>query len=573
MKLLLPLVVCVLTMAVCRGQDVVLPVHDLLLERTQRDPYLEILRSDSLVGARRFAGETYLGAIAGEGEGNPFRDVGGRGHFTRDQLETVLGALGFQHGVSVRGGNLFVPEGSAEAGRLILDDLRKALPPRLSIEVRLTQTLRGNRQVRLERTIDAEPGRLHVISEVRRRNAIVDYEVEIAQAAMIADPVMAEARAGVMVAIRPQLSPSGEWGLLETIARCVDGDPSAQIDTGHQGLGPIDRLPAKISETGRVVLVRPGSRTVQNWSGQHGEFELTIVTQWRLPQPVRPGGHDFAAFSMRGELAGFRSIAVRRSDDEDNAWDPERDDPWADIEEFAGGDAQWLDQPDADQPDAQPYVATDRSMWAAGAAVMSWFESMTAGPELTIRCYDVAAGSDLAADGTPPAGANALGSTRLSQVNGTWSATAVRSDYTVIRDWNAEVAQSSRIPDPRCERVSSGLWINVRRLGDRVEVDGEVTRILDSGIKKLTMSSPIFAPEVRNVQVTGEGRNARAWKQDSPAMALLSDEVIVEHPTIVAAPFRFTRVVAAEQPAVYRTSATELLGQGREVLVVISRAQ
>ncbi|MCA8975277.1 MAG: hypothetical protein KDC98_11175, partial [Planctomycetes bacterium] len=452
-------------------------------------------------------------------------------------------------------------------------ELRLALPPTLTIEVRLTQCVNGKTLERLHGTVACEPGRLHVLGEVRRRPAVIDYDVEIAQASMCANPRVLEARTGVMVAIRPQLAPSGAWALLETIARVVDGTDE-QIDTGHPGLGPIDRLPMDISETGRIVLVRPGARTVQRWSGELGEFELTLATQWRLPQPVRPGGHDLGIFTVRGDLEGFRSVPVRRDDQVDDSWDPEREYVWGRIEEIAGENARWLDlDEDEGNFDGQRFIATDRAMWAIGAAVTPWFEAMTGGTDLELRCFDVGSGAAWPTDGTTADDVRPLGSTRLSQVNGTWSATAQRREYSIIRDWDVEVAQSARIPDPRCSRVSSGLALNVRRIGDDLEVDGELSRIIDRGSRRLTLSAPIFMPEIHNVGATGGGNTARAWQNDSPAMGLIADEVLVEHPTIVSIPLRFHCHLDGNAPAVFRTAATDLLGPGRELLVEVRRAR
>lgn len=556
------------------GQEVVIPVDDLLYDHAARAPYLEIVRSYELVGARRFEGEGYLGGLHDDfNDGQPLRDRGGRGQFTREQLGEVLRALGLAAEPKLLGRSLVVPGAEAEDTRRLLDELRAALPPSLTIEVRLTETRGGETRVRLARTAECEPGRLQVISEVSRRLAVLDYNVEIAQAAMMSNPLALEVRAGVMVAIRPQLAPSGEWAVLETVARIVGGNVSSLIDTGHPGVGPIDRVPMNISETARVVLARPGSRTVQRWSDGETSYELTLRTQWQLPKPVRPGGHDFGVFSVRGDLSGFRSVAVDQRDNDERGFEREREEPWDDISELAGAEARWLEGPDRDEaPEGQHYVAVDASTWAIGAAVMGWFESRTAGPEIEVRCYDVPAGADWQGDGKPPAGARPVGGTRLSQVEASWSATAVREERTIVHDWDCEVANSARIPDPKCMRVSTGLAINVRRLGDTFEVEGEISRTTAAGKKTLKLSAPVLSPEVEALSTVGMGNTARAQKYESPPKIMIADTVHVEQPTIAAVPFRFTqRLAADQQPAVYRSTASGLLEEGRELLIVVSR--
>lgn len=149
----------------------------------------------------------------------------------------------------------------------------------------------------------------------------------------------------------------------------------------------------------------------------------------------------------------------------------------------------------------------------------------------------------------------------------------MRSEYTVVRDWDAEVAQSSQVPDPKCARVSTGLVINTRRLGDEFEIEGKISRIVDASRKSLTMSAPLFTSEIRNVSAVRAGNSARAAKNDSPAMGLPGDTVNVEHPQVVATQFRFSKRLEGSKPAFYRTSANALLGQGRDVLIVVSRVQ
>ncbi len=56
-------------------------------------------------------------------------------------------------------------------------------------------------------------------------------------------------------------------------------------------------------------------------------------------------------------------------------------------------------------------------------------------------------------------------------------------------------------------------------------------------------------------------------------MALLADRVAVEHPTVAALPWRFGRRLVADQPVSYRTSATNLLGPGRDLLIVVARSK
>lgn len=553
--------------AAAPAQQVLLPIQDLLQTRTTRDPYIEILRSDMLNGGRRFAGECRFAGITPDSN-RPWLDSDASGWFTADQLQTVLGALGVQHATRVIGGFLATPEANGDAARRVLDDLRQRLPPTIVADVRLERTTGGATRQLLARTITVQPGRVCVASDARVHNAVVDYAVEIAQSAMVGNPIPGQVRSGAMVALRAQTPLTAEWAVLELVARWVEDDPGARIDTGDKWLGPIDRVPLAYSETGRVLRVRPGSTTTQTWSADGSEYRLTLRTQWQLPQPVRPGGHDVAIFSMRGDLSGFRSVPVRQREGSEAANDPDHEEPWANLGDLAGSDAEWLiADVENEENNASLFVAVDRAMWAVGATAMAWFEAMKPAAPIDVRCYDVPSGTAWPDDGSVPAGAKALGGTRLDLVDGSWSATCVREDHTVLTDWDVEVAQSARIPDPQPTRLSTGFCLNVRATGDRVELDGEISRVVDEGRHELTLSAPIFMPEQHNAWSSGSGVS----KSDSPALALLPDIVAVEHPVVAKASLRLARLVDVQHPAVHRQSATALLGDGHDVVLVVTR--
>ncbi len=551
------------------AQEVLLPVQDLLCDSTIRPGYLDHIGDEYHRPSRLFAGETQLG-------GRPLNwddervERRGSGYFTESQLQDILGAVGIAGGARIWNGALVVTEGDAEQARERLAQLRRALPPLLAVHARLVETKNGKVRVRFERHAELVPGRVNVLSDLRERTAVLDFDVEIAQASMISNPMHREVRSGTMLAIRPQLTPSAEWGLLEVIARCADDDPSSKIETGHHSVGPIDRVPLQIAEAGRVVLARPGKTTVHRWSSQQGAFELALTVSWQLRPPVRVGGQDFGVFSVRGGLPGFRSVRVDARNFESLFNPDDDDDPWSLIEDIAGAEAQWLSEPDLEEaPFAERYVAVGRAHWAAGAAVMRWFESKTAGPVVTIRCLEVPAGTavDAALAEAPPAGVHEVASATMSQVDGTWSTSAVRRDRTVLYDWDCEVANASRIPDPKCRRMDDGAVFNVRRFGDRFEVEIDLSRELDAGLKELTLGAAVAAPPT--VQVSAHNNSVQ--QSSSPAVQLPADQVIVEQPLFAQLPVRFGRTVAAGQRATWRASANELLGDGRELLVVLER--
>jgi hypothetical protein len=573
MRHAIPLLLAAAT-SLAPAQNAVLPIDDLLLEPAPRDAYLEGVRTHSLSGARRFLGEQSLGGLTGAQE-RPFRDEGTRGHFAGDQLTALLQALGLQHPMAIRGRSLVLPAGGGDEVRKVLGELRQRLPRPLAVDVLLKRTAAGTTETLLARSVEAMPGRLCVVGEVQRRAAVLEYEVEIAQASSIANPAVGEVRSGVMVALRPQVLPTGEAALLEVVARHVVDASDQRVDTGCAGIGPLDRAALRIAEVGRVLRVSPGTTVVQRWSAADADYELTLRAIWQLPAPVRPAGHDLAVFSLRGDGRGFRSIAVQP--DAHETWNDDEDeasDPWRNPGEIAGGEAAWLDGGGDDDdrgPDWRTTVAMGQAMWSLQVAAQAWFDRLHAGPTLELRWFDAAADAAWPADGAPPAGSRPIGGARLDLVDGAWAATTLRDEYLRVHDWDAEVAQASRIADPKCRRQDHGLWFNVRSLGDQIEVEGALSRQLDVGLQQLALSQPLFAPEMHKAQTTGAGANKSAQLSSSPAVALPADAVTVEHPRIVTTSVQLRRTLTAGQTVVHRSSAHHLLGVGRELVLVASR--
>lgn len=561
-----------LTGLTARAQQTFLPVGDLLCEAVSREAYLESLRGPAVPGARRIDGERLLGGIRGDDD-QVFRDVGQRGHFAPDQLVTLLERLGYEGAskeLAFAGRFLSVPRAKAELAGRLLGDLRKALPPRLQVRLRLVQRSGPGETVLLARTAECDPGRLSVLSAVRRREAVIDYAVEIAQASSIADPMCRETRDGVMVALRPQLAPAADRGLLELVVRCARPGAEARIDTGYPAMGPIDRVPLDIAELARVLPIRPGAKLTLPWSSGTCTYELQLEVDWQTPEAARPGGHELGIFTMRGDLQGFRSLPMPGplSTEPDPFAVEGPDDSWARVFEHVGGSPEWgSDGPPEDT--AQPFVAIDENRRTIGDAVTSWFEARDRAFRGEVACFSVPRGTAWPDDGRPPEGATRLGTAALQQADATWSAVTVREEWSVLHDWDVEIAQSARVADPRVCRLSTGLVLNTHTLGDRIEIDGELSRVVDPGREKLLLSAPMFGPERA---VDGEPKPANRVLLIG-TVAMVADEVTVEHPVVAAAPIHFTRDLAKGGQAVWRSSADPVLGDGKDLVVVLRRTE
>lgn len=551
-----------------RAQQTFLPVGDLLCERGPRDAYLPSLRADTLPRGRHLAGESLLGGL-GTAADSGGEDTGVRGSFAPDQLLEVLGQLGCETAGTefrVLGRFLCLPRDKAALAGRLLDELRRASPPRVAVTVKLLRRTAQGESVLLARTADCEAGRLSVLSAVRQHAAVVDYQVEVACPTSIADPSCAEVRDGVMIALRPHLAPSSDQGLLELVVRSMQPRADAKIDTGYAAMGPIDRLAFDIGELARVVPIQPGLPVVLSWSAGEVAFQLELEAHWSRPQRAGPGGRELGVFTAHGDLLGFRSLPIALAFVGDAPLAPEDlQAPWLDLDAIGGGDAQWiLPCSDDELPTARRFVADGEQYRNLARAETAWFEARRVAFPGELTCFAVPRGTPWPEDGRVPDGATRLGATRLQQADGTWSASTVREEHSVLRDWDPEMGCYARIADPSVARVSTGLVLNTCCHGQSIEVEGELAKVVDAGRQKLQLSAPLRGPDV-------DLDDANRPERRSPSrIALIADEVAVEHPVIAQVPVRFVRQLAPGEVATWRTAADAVLGAGQDLVVVVT---
>lgn len=555
------------------AQQTFLPVGDLLCERGPREAYLPSQCPGAIPGGRRLAGEGLFGVVRAADEPGGL-DTGVRGQFAPDRLLTLLVQLGHEASgaeLHVLGRFLCLPRDQATAAARRLAELRAALPPRLAVTAKLLRRSAQGEAVLLSRTTECDPGRLSVLSAVRRHLAVVDFGVEIACPTSIANPSCGEARDGVMIALRPHLAPSSDHGLLELVVRSARPGADARIDTGYAAMGPIDRLPLDIAELARVVPIHPGSHIRLSWSAGEVDYALELDVDWRRPQQLPPGGRELGIFTAHGELRGFRSLPIAASSTDGAPLVAEDlDVPWLDLDAIAGADAQWmLPCGDEERPTAHRFVAADEQYRNLAGAETAWFEARRGAFVGELTCFAVPRGRQWPADGRAPDGATRIGATLLQQADGTWSAATVREEHSVLNDWHVEMGCYARIADPGVARLSTGLVLNTYCQGDAIEVEGGLSRIVDAGRQRLHLSAPLLGPEM---DIGDEGR-PDGRRLPNAKVALVADEVFVEHPLVAQVPVHFVRRLAPGEVATWRTAADAVLGEGQDLVVVVVAAR
>jgi hypothetical protein len=518
-----------------QGAIVLLPVGDLVAARWQPEAYLA---PPALPGARIIHGEESWLAIEG-GELTVRRLPG---FYSADSLPHVLAEVtGNDEGslTVVRGGSLLrVPRDRADAVRAALDALRQRLPAAVHVDLQLVATAAGKTATLLERGVDGTAGAVEIVTATTETTAVVDFDVEIAQAASIANPIVHRVRSGAMVVLRPLVSPAGNAAMFEVLARVVAPLPVEPAAIAPAGLGPLDRVALRIAEHAAVVRASLGGRTELRWAGTDGtEYALAMKTTWTLSPPARPGGHDLEYVTPCGAFQGFRTLPEWPQD--------------AERQQLPGllpslvNDLNLVEA--TDSPSAK--VAVDAAADTVRGALGALFDASTQGPPVEIACYDVGAGDKSDKDGAPPAGSRRLAAVLAGIVDDTWSCATAYDEQSFVRDWDVEVAQAARIPDPKVSRTHDGVFLNYRRRGDRLELEGELA---------------LRAPTVTRMVAL----DAEMLAADASKVLLPVDKVAIEEPVVHRLPFAGRFLLRAGTAATARFAAPAL-GDGREVLVVV----
>ncbi len=522
----------------------------LLLPWRQAEPYLATVDFPS---GRRMAGEL------GVGHGYPERDavVPESVAFpllSMDALASILQELGSVDASKLHalqgGEHLLVREEDAAVVARLCRELEAAMPPEVRCEFEVTVRTRDEARVVMRREVLARSGQRAWGSAVEDSMAVTDFEVEIAQDATAGNPVVQRVMSGAMVAVRPLVLAGDPRGFFEVLLRIVERGDEGLVDLGETTSGSLDRAHQRVRELGVVLSARVGETVTHRFAGLDGSaVELRMTPRWAgLPATGSVGGRDFEYAPQWLDYRGYRSVDLDA--------------------------AQWVEL-GAFEPDRLSFSESlERSrvaFWKAGpsegavavgdAAVQLRLFQQARHAELSpvvvrVVAYDAAAGQDPAADGTMAA-ANRLASAEVATLSGSWVAATSYEEFSIVGDWDVEVAQGSRIGDPKVRRRAVGAALNLRCTNAGVEIEGE-----------LSTRGPIESRRMRIGQ--GKVGTASAKSSDAPSYVVPPEVVTIESVKRSRQPLQIRLPLRRDQPAVFRAT-TPFLPQGRELVVTAQR--
>jgi hypothetical protein len=473
-----------------------------------------------------------------------------------DLLAAVRG--GAEGGFRLRqvGARWFAETALAEQVGAALAQVRAAMPAPVRVRLTLERIGEDGAELLLDGSETFHHSETRVLSEVRRRRVLYDFDVEIAQSSATANPIIGELTEGASVMLRARPLPLGEEVVVEAVVRC--GAPAGAEPLQPAGwLGPFDRIATRIDEAGLSFRLRRGEPSRHEWTtADGGRLRLTCSADWTAPKAEAGRGPVVLVSPLLARpVVGFRSSVLGEPEDY-GEWTPLLEVVEA-MREAGGGDAvELLGAGDGAGHGVVLFGG------ARGPALAQAFagrvEALLRGARIRVEIVDLPAGAAVAADGELPAGARRLGHFEgplLLELPTCFAASVERS---YLRDWEVEVAQSARIPDPQIGIAEEGLFATFRAVAGpggrarRVELCLEVERLRE--LRSLSTSI-----STKSIALT-----------DASESLVMPQEVLdLELPVVDE--FDLAGPVELDEGGLgmLRRGAVQLLGPGRELLVRI----
>jgi hypothetical protein len=429
-----------------------------------------------------------------------------------------------------------------------LGTIRAALPPDLTVTLWFERIVDGKATPLLSAVESVGFGDVAVVGDVEHSAAVGDLDVEIAQSSMTSDPVVVAVTRGASVLLRARPLPGRLAAVVEVIARSIapfagTAMPNASVS------GAVDRICNRIDQAGLAFRVARGVESVHEWAAVDGSrLRLRCRVDWpgEAPTPIAP---LLCSPLLREPILGFRG--TRRAETEDPA-------ECYTVADYVNEEFDWasdrgeipvrrFDEGTSNAPAPVLHFAGEEGQRLA-ERIAERVDELLAARQIAVAVYDVAAGGQ-------PGGAAPLWQFSGPALVGLPSCFSSGREQTFMHDWDVEVAQSARMPDPKISLVEEGWFATakVQPAGARGQCCLELT--LDAiRLLEVRQRSIVLSP-----QLVGSTSDAK--------VELPEEKVTIEQPVTRAFAFDTALVLDGQGAAEQRRVAPGLLGDGRELLV------
>jgi hypothetical protein len=555
------------------AQNVAFPVTDLLAPGTRASAPRTWVRRVAIHSDnphRVLVGEPEL---LGKDEETP------EGHFTADGLLSVIARLAEldERAIAIHdvggGAELFAPASAAGRIEATLAWLRSQLPPGIDLDVRL-ERVAGERPTPVlgGREVVPSGGKL-VLTDVTERAVLVDFDVEIAQAAASASPRTVAETSGSCLVLRPRPAPDRAQCVVEAVVRVAK--PSAgpeTIDLRHEGFGRLDRISQEFTECAVAFIVPRGGSTTHEWTAPDGStLRLVCSARWEVPRPTPAPMGD--AVVRASTLFGGATQGFRTSANPEDSGEVARDERLVSLTNallqggatdgivlWEAGDIRRAGVVVLEGPTA---AGIDASVARAAAAALEPLE-------LSLSVLELPAAAKVEPNGPLPEGGREL--VRLSGpllAGPPLCFTGLR-EKSYVATWQVEVAQSSRIPDPVIRWLEEGYTANLRAVPDGnggvrgLEVELELSKLERIDRQESALDLAMRAPE----SVTISGNSQHVSGSLLPATLLPQNVVAIEKPSVRHCEIAAMVPFGGDSVTVIERTAVSFSGEGRRLVVV-----
>jgi len=443
--------------------------------------------------------------------------------------------------LTLEDGVLKVPEEDAQAVRAAVAALRKAGPPVVQLDVALDTVDEDGESASLFTVAGvAQPGLPHVFADAMTSHVLTDYEVEIAQACVIANPVIQIRRTGTSLLTRVHPLPNGEQAVVEAVMRVAVPLPDQPIDLGHPGFGDLDRCLTGYEETAVAFLAENGKPSEQLWTGREGRaMRFTFTATWAAPEQ---GERLLWSSLLDRPIAGFKNVNRRlllpdQIGDEEGPGTTTR---FAPQRVFAG--------PDGAQRGGAMQLELEVLLVPAGVAVEP---------------------------GQPlPDGAREVARARAHVIAGLPACFNASQEQLYLLDWDVEVAQAARVPDPYVGALDAGHFLQATFL----QRGAHGTVALDLQLRRLSVIDRIVMPlDVAqssagvqgDIRRAGSGGGSTGSIYTAPSMP--QDTVAIERPQVRSLRITSQVPLGSDGTGMLRRSARGFTGEAKDLVVVVRR--
>lgn len=517
------------------------------------------------------AGEQVLGEFLRESQhSSPSEsdDVEGGGWISSDALiEYVCAAtkLDQSHLRFDRSAASFVVDAiDREATERALSALRAALPPVIAVDVVVSREDAGKTTTGIAQRVMLRPGHTAVIGSRLLHATLVDYDVEIAQGASIAKPKVAQLEEGVSIALRARVARGLDMVLLECLVRCCEPLAGPKIETGNPGFSDLDRGATRTAEVAYAVRAKVDEtieQRVQTLGG--GEYRISLKPVWQTEKSTNnPAEVEYD--TTQAPLASFRGALF--------PWQTElANNPRAKKEDKREPAPPNSSERVTAMDPATGCVASIALGQEAAATRRDALEAFTRGAQpvrVDVRILDAPAGEAIDPNGEIGGGVRCLSKFDLRLLLEHEASVALHDDRNFLADWNCEVAQAARIPDPQIERLPTGVFVNLRVDSEQITLDGVLLRLKELQSTRVAIARPMLSGR-------GASSTAHANNNQSTGSASVASEIVLpeesgsmEFATVAEFPLALSVRRDKSASSVVRLAAPFFLGTGREIVVI-----